>query len=160
MSCADMTFQRTKHPKTSKRQTHKGRSKTRATKPRKRNCPAQERGHPIVLRHSQKNGCRLWQNNERSLQRRRYYMSVEYHNKNVRKYAFKNKEKFKNQLTQLTKILTHLIPSTSCLRNTLVKVTGSCLSLRRLFELPRTRGARIPLKATETVCHWNFHRLS
>lgn len=37
--------------------------------------------------------------------------------------SFKNKELFATQLQQVTKIMTHLIPSTSYLRNELVKIT-------------------------------------
>ena len=43
----------------------------------------------------------------------------------MKKFAFNDLELFETQLEQLTKILTHLIPSTSYLRNTLVKITGS-----------------------------------
>ena len=38
--------------------------------------------------------------------------------------SFKDKELFATQLQQVTKIMTHLIPSTSYLRNELVKITA------------------------------------
>ncbi len=48
-----------------------------------------------------------------------------FHQKNATKFAFSNKPLFADQLIQLTKIITTLIPSTSYLRNVLVKITGS-----------------------------------
>jgi hypothetical protein len=50
---------------------------------------------------------------------------LKYHTENVENYAFEDKEKFAEQLKMITSIFTHLIPSTSYLRNVLVMVTGS-----------------------------------